>query len=87
MGYDTTAQQEQELENRDKEYGNEEQADVEGEAPLSGKFAKKVVNELYERYNTLVRLFFTDGQVQDPTLDSVGGFLQSTTCAKRRACL
>jgi len=52
MGYDTSAQREAELEDRDG-MGAQDQSDVEGEAPLSGKFAKKVVNELYERYNTL----------------------------------
>jgi hypothetical protein len=29
--------------------------DAEDAQPISSKFAKKVVNELYERYNTLVR--------------------------------
>jgi hypothetical protein len=39
--------------------GEEDVADGNGESgPLDGKFAKKVVNELYERYNTLVRAVF-----------------------------
>jgi hypothetical protein len=34
---------------------NEKAEDAEDAQPISSKFAKKVVNELYERYNTLVR--------------------------------
>lgn len=33
---------------------NDDNADAEDAQPISSKFAKKVVNELYERYNTLV---------------------------------
>ena len=43
-------------EDAEKEDEEEEDGEDKGEEPaMSSKFAKKVVNELYERYNTLVR--------------------------------
>jgi hypothetical protein len=33
---------------------DDDKGDAEDAQPISSKFAKKVVNELYERYNTLV---------------------------------
>eukprot|EP00959_Pyramimonas_sp_CCMP1952_P452868 9467298-Pyramimonas_sp.AAC.3 len=64
MGYDTTAQREPEADERD--LNDDVGPEVDGEAPLSGKFAKKVVNELYERYNTLVRPRFWHGCYKNP---------------------